>query len=103
MDKLMKYPVKFGLAALGLVGLLTVLVTNLVSSAGAAATCNAADFTTNGVFDTDGYLACLAAAGGGGLPATGSNTFQVVAIALGLVALGVAAVFVAKKRRSTFA
>lgn len=102
MDKLMKYPVKFGVAALGLVGLLTVLVTNLFSSASAAVTCNAADFTTNGVFDTDGYLACLAGAGGG-LPATGSNTAQIVAIALGLLALGVAAVIVAKKRRTTFA
>jgi LPXTG-motif cell wall-anchored protein len=102
MDKLMKYPVKFGVAALGLVGLLTVLVTNLFSSASAAATCTAADFTTNGVFDTDGYLACLAGQGGD-LPATGSNTAQIVAIALGLVALGVAAVMVAKKRRATFA
>ena len=54
------------------------------------------------MFDTDGYLACLAGAGGG-LPSTGSNTAQIVAIALGLVVLGVAAVMVAKKRRTALA
>lgn len=102
MDKIMKYPVKFGAAVLGLVSLLTVLATNLFSSASAAATCSASDFTTNGVFDTDGYLACLAGQGGS-LPTTGSNSFQIAAIALGLVVLGLAAVIVAKKRRSTFA
>lgn len=102
MNKLMKYPVKFGVAALGLVGLFTVLVTNFFSTASAATTCTAADFTTNGVFDIDGYLACLAG-DGGTLPTTGSNTAQFVAIALGLVALGVAAIIVAKKRRATFA
>jgi hypothetical protein len=103
MSKLMKYPVKFGVAALGLAGLFTVLVTNFFSSANAAATCTAADFTVNGVFNIDGYLACLAGDGGTTLPSTGSNTAQFVAIALGLVALGVAAIIVAKKRRATFA
>lgn len=99
MSKLQQYPVKVGLAIVGLLGLLTVLVTNMVGSAGAAATCNAADFVVDGVFDSDGYLACLAGAGGG-LPATGSNTFQIVAVALGIVAVGLTALFVAKKRRA---
>jgi LPXTG-motif cell wall-anchored protein len=98
MDKVLKYPVKLGLAITALIGLLAVLAANLTSSASAAASCNVADFTVNGVLNMDGYLACLS--GAGGLPSTGSNTFQIVGIALGLVVVGVAAFLVARKRRT---
>jgi len=98
MNKVLKYPVKLGLAITALIGLLAVLAANLTSSASAATSCTAADFTVNGVFNMDGYLACLS--GAGGLPSTGSNTFQIVGIALGVIAVGVAAILVARKRRS---
>ncbi|MEI8238982.1 MAG: NPXTG-anchored protein [Actinomycetota bacterium] len=98
MNKVLKYPVKLGLAITALIGLLAVLAANLTTSASAAATCNASDFTVGGVLNMDGYLACLS--GAGGLPSTGSNTFQIVGIALGLVAVGVAAILVAKKRHA---
>ena len=67
----------------------------------AATSCDAADFTVGGVFDLDGYLACQAslAGDGGNLPATGSNTLQIVGIALGLIAIGVAATVIALRER----
>lgn len=84
-------------AAFGLVGALT------MSSPAQAVTCNSADFTSNGQFDLTGYLACLAGGGsgggGGGLPITGSDAFQYVALGLGALAMGVAARVVAVRRR----
>ncbi|MFZ4717974.1 MAG: LPXTG cell wall anchor domain-containing protein [Ilumatobacteraceae bacterium] len=95
----MKAKIAAGVAVLvGLTGLTMVM---FMGGASAAATsCSAADFTTGGVFDLQGYLACQAAlADGGGLPATGSNTMQIVGIALGLIAIGVAATVIALRER----
>jgi LPXTG-motif cell wall-anchored protein len=73
--------------------------------AAAAPTCDAADFTTNGVLDLDGYLACLAGTGGGGgsvpvggLPATGSDMMRIVALGIGASVVGVGALVAAKRR-----
>ena len=95
----MKAKVAAGVAMLvALTGLSVVMFMGGASAA--AASCDAADFTVGGVFDLDGYLACQAAlAGGGGLPETGSNTMQIVGIALGLVAIGVAATVIALRER----
>lgn len=85
-----------------LVALTGLTVVMFMGGASAAATsCDAADFTVAGVFDLDGYLACQAslAGEGGTLPATGSNTLQIVGIALGLLAIGVAATVIALRER----
>jgi LPXTG-motif cell wall-anchored protein len=68
----------------------------------AAPACSASDFTSNGVFDTDGYLACLAGASGGagGLPATGSDTTRLFVVAAGLCVVGVGSVIASKRRQS---
>lgn len=69
----------------------------------AAATCDIADFTTGSTVDMDGYLACLAGAGGGdtpGLPSTGTDVAQYVGLGAGLIAVGVAAYLVARQRRT---
>lgn len=79
------------------VGAVTAVV--MAGSAAAAPSCDASSFTVNGEFDTDGYLACLAGATGG-LPETGSNTTQFVALGAAAIAMGVAARFAAVRRRS---
>ncbi len=97
------------IAAMGLAAFLVAVV---LSPAAARAECLADQFTVNGVFDLQGYLACQVAsspAGGtasttaraGGLPATGSDTMQIVGIALALVAVGIAAVVVSVNDRRT--
>ena len=67
-----------------------------------------ADFIdpVTGEFDTDAYLAALAAANnqsqgttGGTLPITGSNSADVAAVGLALVAVGGAAVVASSRRR----
>ncbi len=79
------------------------LVAGVGSPASAASQCDAADFTVGGEFDLDGYLACVGGTGGGGvgggLPATGSNTVQIIAIAIGLLAIGGAFIFTAYRGR----
>jgi hypothetical protein len=73
----------------------------LLTPSAASAACDPADFTVNGEFDVQGYLACEAAAGGG-LPATGSQALQMAGLALAVVIIGVAALVLAKQqRRST--
>jgi hypothetical protein len=73
----------------------------LLSPSAASAACDPADFTVNGEFDVQGYLACEAAAGGG-LPATGSQALQMVGLALAAIIVGVAALVLARQqRRST--
>jgi LPXTG-motif cell wall-anchored protein len=73
----------------------------LLSPSAASAACDPADFTVDGEFDIQGYLACEAAAGGG-LPATGSQSLQMVGLALAVVIIGIAALVIAKQqRRST--
>ena len=68
--------------------------------AGVSAACTASDFTVGGVFDTQGYLACLSAQSNG-LPATGNNTMQIVGIAIALLTIGVAfAIISVRARRS---
>lgn len=69
----------------------------------AAETCNAADFTVNGSFDLDGYLACLAGSGGataptGGLPSTGSDMMRIIALGVGASVVGVGALVASKRR-----
>lgn len=59
------------------------------SPSGVSAACTASDFTVGGVFDTQGYLACLASEANG-LPATGDNTMQIVGIAIALLTIGIA-------------
>lgn len=59
--------------------------------------CDPADYTVGGVFDLDGYLACGAGAGGGGLPATGGNNLQIIGVAAGVLAIGVG-MFVTARR-----
>ncbi len=67
---------------------------------GVSAACDAATYTVGGVFDTQGYLACLASEANG-LPATGNNTMQIVGIAIALVTIGIAfAVISVRARRS---
>ena len=63
------------------------------------------DFTDpdTGEFDTDAYLAALAAmnaADGEDLPATGTDTDSTVAAGLGLLAVGGAAVLVGRRRQA---
>lgn len=75
----------------------------LGAGANAASTeCTAANFTSNGVFDQEGYLACLAAAGGGTggtLPATGQDGLQTLGLAAGLLLIGGGLVVSAQRRR----
>ena len=66
-------------------------------AAGAAASCNIADFTTGTTVNMDGYLACLS---GAGLPSTGTDMTQVIGLGAGLVAVGAAAFVVARQRRT---
>jgi LPXTG-motif cell wall-anchored protein len=73
------------------------LVVGSGTGAGAAASCDAADFTVDGVFDLQGYLACTAGQGGG-LPATGTSTLQIAGIAVGLLAIGGGILATARKR-----
>ena len=68
--------------------------------AGVSAACSASDFTVGGVFDTQGYLACLASEATG-LPATGNNTMQIVGIAIALVTIGIAFAVVSIRARRT--
>jgi hypothetical protein len=70
-----------------------------LSSPAQAVTCDQATFTSGGQFDLDGYLACLSG-GAGGLPSTGSDVAQYVALGVGAVAMGVAARVVAVRRRN---
>ena len=77
---------------------LLLLIVGTTSGASAATSCNAADFTVSGVFDLNGYLACQAGLTGG-LPATGSSSLQIIGIALGLLAIGIAAVIVSARER----
>lgn len=85
-------------AALGSAAALSAaLVVGGATGAEAAASCNAADFTVNGVFDLQGYLACTAGQGGG-LPATGNSTLQIAGIAVGLLAIGGGILATARKR-----
>jgi LPXTG-motif cell wall-anchored protein len=89
LNKMRSLPLKVA------VGASSVLVFMSVSgSASAAPVCNGADFTKNGVFDTDGYLACLS----GELAATGSDTMKLVAVAGGLTIVGLGAVVAAKRQ-----
>lgn len=84
-------------AATAVVGALT------LSSPAQAVTCDQATFTSGGQFDLTGYLACLSGSGagaGGGLPSTGSDVAQYVALGVGAVAMGVAARVVAIRRRT---
>ncbi len=74
------------------------LILGTTSGASAATSCSASAFTVNGVFDLNGYLACQAALGAG-LPQTGSNTLQIAGIALGLLAIGIAALVVTNRER----
>lgn len=70
---------------------------------------DAAAFFVDGELDLEAYLAAVAAAnaacapsGGGALPSTGANTSALLPIALGLTALGGAAVATSTvRRRST--
>lgn len=59
----------------------------------AATECTAEAFTVGGVFDSEGYLACLA------IPATGSDVMGKIAIASGISILGVAAIVGKSKGR----
>lgn len=77
---------------------LLLVIVGTTSGVSAAPSCNAADFTVNGVFDLNGYLACQAGLAGG-LPSTGSNNLQIIGIALGLLAIGIAAVIVSSRER----
>ena len=82
-------------AATAVVGAVT------LSSPAQAVTCDQASFTSGGNFDLTGYLACLSGGGGGGgLPSTGSDVAQYVALGFGAVAMGVAARVVAIRRRN---
>jgi LPXTG-motif cell wall-anchored protein len=90
------------IAAIGAASLAVgVALVLLLSPSAASAACDPADFTVNGEFDIQGYLACEAGAAGG-LPATGSPTLQIAGIALAAVIVGVAALILTRKqRRST--
>lgn len=87
------------------VSAMTAVVLFSSSVSAAAPSCDASSFNVNGEFDTDGYLACLAnlADPSGGLPPTGSNTTQFVALGAAAVAMGVAARFAAVRRRNVTA
>ena len=63
-----------------------IAVAGLAGSSSAASACTADEFTTDGTFDQDGYLACLAAESN--LPPTGQNSLDTVGIAAGLAVLG---------------
>lgn len=69
-------------------------VAGVSSLSGASAACNAADYTSGGVFDLEGYTACLA------LPATGSDLVTPIGTAAGLLVLVGAGVFVSGRRKS---
>jgi LPXTG-motif cell wall-anchored protein len=84
-------------------------------SAGAAAAapdeCTVDNFTANGVFDQEGYLACLAAGAGapgapsrpGVLPATGQDPLQAVGLAAGLLLVGGSLAVSSRRRKSSAA
>jgi hypothetical protein len=70
--------------------------------------CTVSDFTVDGVFDQEGYLACLSAAGAtpganGVLPVTGQNPLQAVGLAAGLFLVGGSLAVSAHRRKSTVA
>lgn len=65
------------------------------SSTASATECTAANFTTDGVFDMEGYLACLS-----GLPSAGSNSLDTLGVAAGVIVLGGAMVLAGRRRRS---
>jgi hypothetical protein len=89
------------------------LVAIMLSPAAARAECTADQFTVNGVFDLQGYLACQVAsagpvpgatgsgvkAAGSGLPVTGSDATQLVGIALAIAVVGIAGVLVSNHER----
>lgn len=64
------------------------------ASPAAATECTTANFTSGGVFDTEGYLACLS------LPQSGSNSLDTLGVAAGLVVVGGAVMFAERRRRS---
>ena len=88
---------------------LAIGVTTVGLGAGAASAtsqCTVANYTNNGVFDQEGYLACLAAGGpggGGGLPATGSDSLETIGLAAGVLVVGGALVASAHRRKSSAA
>jgi LPXTG-motif cell wall-anchored protein len=65
------------------------------ASPASATECTAANFTSGGVFDMEGYLACLS-----GLPSAGSNSLDTLGVAAGLVVVGGAMMFAGRRRRS---
>ncbi|MFM9037983.1 MAG: LPXTG cell wall anchor domain-containing protein [Actinomycetota bacterium] len=69
-------------------------VVGISSTSGASAACNAADYTSGGVFDLEGYTACLA------LPTTGSDLVTPIGTAAGLLVLVGAGVLVSGRRKS---
>ncbi len=79
--------------------MLFVVFGTMSTAAAAPASCSAGAFTVGGVFDLTGYLACQAALASGGLPETGSNSLQIFGIALGLLAIGIAAIYVSSRER----
>ena len=78
----------------------TFLVAVLLSPSGAQAACTQDQYTVGGVFDLQGYLACLAAESGGTIPGTGSNTMQIIGVALAFLVIGAAATFAPRRTRT---
>jgi LPXTG-motif cell wall-anchored protein len=92
-----------GLAA-GAAALSTFLFAVVLSPTGAQAACTSEQFTIDGTFDMDGYLACLAAESApGSLPGTGSDSVQLAGVALGMAVVGAAAVATSKRNRRSVA
>lgn len=91
---------KIGVIAAGL-GAVSFLTAVIMSPSGAQAACTTADFTTDGTFDLQGYLACLAAESGGTLPDTGSGVVQIVGIAVAFIVMGAAASFAPRRGGTT--
>ena len=85
-------------AAVGTAGIaLSVAFILLLSPSGLSAACDPEAFTVNGVLDLEGDLACEA--GAGGLPATGSENLQLAGIALALIVVGFASLYIARRQR----
>lgn len=97
MESMRKRRLGLNLAGIGAVGLVTAVI---MSPSGAQAACSSADYTVDGVFDLQGYLACLGAESGGTLPSTGSSVFQLVGIALAFVVIGAATMFAPRRGRT---
>jgi LPXTG-motif cell wall-anchored protein len=77
-----------------------------LSTSGTAAQleCTVSNFTVGGVFDQEGYLACLAGQGGttvgGELPSTGQESLQTVGLAAGIFLVGGALVVSSQRRKA---